>query len=305
MADVTMLRKELVIGYTVAGFLAVLVSQDLWRRLFFQGHGFWTVLENVIVGPVIAFISFVCSIGNVPLAAALWHGGISFGGVVSFIFADLITFPLFLIYRKYYGNRLAIRLMLAFWVVMSAAGLITEGIFALGGWIPARAHGEVVHSRFDWNYTTFLNIIFLGVFAGLYWLHRQRGRFGGGHGYAIDPVCGMQVQTANAPASTVHGDRTIWFCSDRCRERFVTNPAKFTRSNKHDHDHGHEHMEESLMVIDPVCAMTVDPATAAAVRRYDGRNWFFCAEGCAQKFDEDPAKYASATPPAPTSHDHH
>ena len=91
MADLTMLRRELVIGYVVAGFLAVLVPTHLWNDVFLHGHGFWTSLENVIVGPFIAIISFVCSIGNVPLAAALWHGGISFGGVIAFIFADLIT----------------------------------------------------------------------------------------------------------------------------------------------------------------------------------------------------------------------
>ena len=106
MADLTMLRKELVIGYTVAGFLTVVVPVHVWNIVFLQGHGFWTSLENVVVGPFIAIISFVCSVGNVPLAASLWQGGISFGGVVSFIFADLITFPLLLIYRRYYGLRL-------------------------------------------------------------------------------------------------------------------------------------------------------------------------------------------------------
>ena len=94
IADITMLRKELVIGYGVAGFLTVLVPTHVWNAVFVEGHGFWTSLENVLVGPLIAFISFVCSIGNVPMAAALWHGGISFGGVISFIFADLIALPL-------------------------------------------------------------------------------------------------------------------------------------------------------------------------------------------------------------------
>src|SRR5207249_3632676 len=136
MADITMLRKELVIGYGVAGFLAVAVPMNAWNDVFLRHHGFWTTLENVLVGPFIAFISFVCSIGNVPMAAALWHGGISFGGVISFIFADLIAFPLVLIYRKYYGTRLAVRLTLTFWAVMSAAGLIVEGLFSAFGGIP-------------------------------------------------------------------------------------------------------------------------------------------------------------------------
>ena len=93
MADLTMLRRELAIGFTVAGFLAVVVPVQVWNTVFVHGHGSWTTLENVVVGPFIAIVSFVCSIGNVPLAAALWKGGISFGGVVSFIFADLISLP--------------------------------------------------------------------------------------------------------------------------------------------------------------------------------------------------------------------
>jgi uncharacterized membrane protein YraQ (UPF0718 family) len=212
MADIKMLRRELVIGYGVAGFIAVYVSHQIWTAVFFQGHGFLTTLENVLVGPFIAVVSFVCSIGNVPLAAALWHGGLGFGGVVSFIFADLITFPLLLIYRKYYGTKLTLRLLVAFWVVMSTAGLITELIFQGAGWIPHARHGEVVHSQFEWNYTTFLNVAFLIILGSLYWLYRNRERFGGGEGYALDPVCGMQVQK-------------IYFCSDHCRERFERSSA--------------------------------------------------------------------------------
>ena len=126
MSDLTMVRRELVIGYTVAGFLAVLVPTSVWQAVFINGHGFWTSVENAMVGPFIAIISFVCSIGNVPLAAALWKGGISFGGVIAFIFADLIAFPLLLIYRRYYGTRLMLRMLVVFWALMSTAGLITE-----------------------------------------------------------------------------------------------------------------------------------------------------------------------------------
>ena len=111
MSDLTMVRRELIIGYTVAGFLAVLVPTSVWQAVFITGHGFWTSLENAVVGPFIAIISFVCSIGNVPLAASLWKGGIAFGGVIAFIFADLITFPLLLIYRRYYGTRLMLRML--------------------------------------------------------------------------------------------------------------------------------------------------------------------------------------------------
>ena len=136
MSDLTMLRRELLIGYTVAGFLAVLVPTSVWQAVFITGHGFWTSVENAIVGPFIAIISFVCSIGNVPLAAALWSGGISFGGVIAFIFADLIAFPLLLIYRRYYGTRLMLRMLVVFWALMSTAGLITELLFRAAGLVP-------------------------------------------------------------------------------------------------------------------------------------------------------------------------
>ena len=221
MADIRMLRKELVIGYVVAGFLMVLVPMDTWNDVFLTGHGFWTSLENVLVGPFIAVVSFVCSIGNVPMAAALWHGGISFGGVIAFIFADLITLPLLIIYRKYYGTRLTLRLFLVFYAVIAVAGLAVEGIFGLFDVIPEMRHEHELVTGFEWNYTTFLNFVFLGVFAFLYWLHRNRERFGGGDGYAIDPICGMQVQTANAPAHDVRAGDHYWFCSDRCHAKFV------------------------------------------------------------------------------------
>jgi len=226
-ADIMMLRKELVIGYAVAGFLTVLVPIHVWNDLFLTGHGFWTSLENVAVGPFIAFISFVCSIGNIPMAAALWHGGISFGGVISFVFADLIALPLVLIYRKYYGGRLTLRLFAWFYVLMAAAGLIVEGLFSVTRGIPASRPKNIVATHFEWNYTTFLNLAALAAAAVLYWLYRNRERLGGGQGYANDPVCGMQVQTAHAPARATHEGRTYYFCTDRCRERFEAEPARF------------------------------------------------------------------------------
>jgi uncharacterized protein len=220
ISDINMLRRELVIGYLVAGFLAVLVPMEWWNDVFLHGHGFWTVLENVILGPFIAIISFVCSIGNVPMAAALWHGGISFGGVISFIFADLITLPLLFIYRKYYGGKLMWRMLFTFWGLMSLAGLIVEGIFWAFDAVPTNRPEAIVPERFSWNYTTFLNIAFLGVFAGIVWLSRQHDRMGSGR-HAIDPECGMQVDKANAPARVHHDGHDVWFCSDHCKERYV------------------------------------------------------------------------------------
>jgi uncharacterized membrane protein YraQ (UPF0718 family)/YHS domain-containing protein len=220
ISDVTMLRRELLIGYGVAGLLTMLVPMDVWNVLFVEGHGFWTSLENALVGPIIAFVSFVCSIGNVPMAAALWHGGISFGGVISFIFADLLALPLIVIYRKYYGTRLTIRLVAWFYAVMVVAALLVEGIFALAGAIPESRPETVVESHFSWNYTTFLNLVFLGVFGVVYWLYRTRGRTAD-RAYATDPVCSMQVEKANAPAHLVVDGRDVWFCSDGCAEKYA------------------------------------------------------------------------------------
>ena len=232
MADLTMLRKEMIVGYLVAGFLAVLVPNAVWNAIFFHGHGVATSIENVIVGPAIAIVSFVCSIGNVPLAAALWKGGISFGGVVSFIFADLITFPLLLIYRRFYGWAMMLRILAAFWLVMALAGLATEYLFAATGLVPVGHPAQAVEPSFQWNYTTYLNFIFLAVFGVLFWLYRNRERLGGGARYAIDPVCGMQVERQLAPATALRGDQAVFFCSDRCRDRFVADPSRYVTANQ-------------------------------------------------------------------------
>jgi hypothetical protein len=229
MADLTMLRKEMVIGFGVAGFLAVLVPDAVWAHVFISGNGLWTNLENAVVGPFIAIVSFVCSIGNVPLAAALWKGGISFGGVVAFIFADLITLPLLLIYRKYFGRRLMLRILVSFWIVMSVGGLAVQYLFDAVGLSPTSRPTEIAPTTFALNYTAVLNVIFVGFFLVLYYLHRNRARFGGGVGYATDPVCGMQVETASAPANVVHDGLTAYFCSDHCRERFERRPAGVAR----------------------------------------------------------------------------
>ncbi len=308
MADLTMLRRELLVGYAVAGFLAVLVSTDVWNALFIHGHGIWTSVENVLVGPLIAVISFVCSVGNVPLAAALWNGGISFGGVISFVFADLISFPLLLIYRKYYGARLTLRILALFWAVMAIGGLIVEALFSAVGLVPAHRHAQIVPTTFRWNYTTFLNIAFLILFAGLYWLYRNRGRLGGGHGYAIDPVCGMQIRTVDAPAHTTHHGQPVWFCSDHCAERFADDPSHYAdkivtdasaiRGGLPDPEPGGRlsgpagtPSAEPHASVDPVCGMSIDPQTAPTHRRYVGRDVWFCREACAVTFDADPVRF--------------
>ncbi|HVB00755.1 MAG TPA: permease [Acidimicrobiales bacterium] len=294
VADVTMLRRELLIGYTVAGLLATLVPTHAWNVVFLHGHGFWTSVENALVGPLIAVISWVCSIGNVPLAAALWSGGISFGGVIAFIFADLIAMPLILIYRKLYGWELTLRMVALFYAIMAIAGLATEGIFSAIGGVPSRRNFSVSAAHFSWNYTTFLNIVFIAVAIGVWWLARNRDRFGGGTGYAIDSVCGMQVRTNDAPATTQHGDHTMYFCSDNCREKFDADPDRYLPSKKESEVKTMEHIHhsEKAPTIDPVCGMTVDPASAAAHRVHEGRDVWFCSLSCATQFDADPSKFA-------------
>ncbi len=298
MSDVTMLRKEMVIGFLVAGFLAVLVPDAAWNVIFIHGHGFATTLENVVIGPFVAIISFVCSIGNVPLAAALWKGGISFGGVVSFVFADLITLPLLLIYRKQYGRRMTLRILGVFWLVMSAAGLITEELFKVFGAIPKTRPTVIAGDTLRWNYTTILDIIALAAFAALYWLYRNRERFGGGSGYAKDPVCGMQVETANAPASVEHAAGRVYFCSEKCRDRFVKNPDRHLDTAVAPDcavtDPGADTFAAADEATDPVCGMTVNTNTAAEHRVLDGTDYWFCSPGCATAFDTTPAAFTSS-----------
>ena len=223
ISDLTMLRREIVIGFVIAGFADAAIPVDFWKALFVTGHGFWSDLENVVLGPFLAIISFVCSIGNVPLAAALWTGGITFGGTIAFVFADLIALPLLLIYRKYYGTRLTAKLLAVFWATMSLAGLVTDYLFRVLGIAPAAdttAHGMVGRDVWGWNHTTVLNVLALLAFAGIYWLYRRRDRLGGGAGYAKDPVCGMQVEVAHAPAVAERDGQIHYFCSDHCAHRF-------------------------------------------------------------------------------------
>ena len=301
ISDLTMLRNELVIGFAVAGFADAAVPVSFWRSLFLTGHGVWSVLENVILGPFLAIISFVCSIGNVPLAAALWTGGISFGGTVSFVFADLITLPLLLIYRRYYGTRLTLRLLAVFWAAMSAAGLVTEYLFRWAGIAPAAStaqRGMTGRDAWGWNYTTMLDILALAAFAGLYWLYRNQERLGGGAGYAKDPVCGMQVQVAHAPATASHDGTTYYFCSDHCQHRFTADPARYASARPADdaEDAARGTGLAGDGVTDPVCGMTVDPAAAAAHAGYAGKTYHFCSQGCAQQFAADPLAVLADAP---------
>jgi hypothetical protein len=219
IADLKMLRFELVAGYLAAGALAAVVPASFWTALFIPGHGLWTSLENALIGPLIALISCVCSVGNVPLAAALWNGGIAFGGVVAFLFADLLSLPLVFVYRRYYG-RLAWRLVPLFWVVMSAAGLVTEGLFSLAGLLPSAHRGQLARPTFSFGWSDALDLLALAALAGLFLVHRRRNEDDGSR-LATDPVCGMQVEKANPGASLVVNGTTHYFCSDGCRDHYA------------------------------------------------------------------------------------
>ena len=153
-------------GLLIAGALATWVPNTYWQSFFLTGHPILATLWGPIVGPLVAVISFVCSVGNIPLAAVLWNGGISFGGVVAFIFADLIILPILNIYRKYYGLRMASFLFATFYASMAVAALIVELIFNGFALIPSERKARVVEASITWDYTTWLNLGLL-VLAGL------------------------------------------------------------------------------------------------------------------------------------------
>jgi len=152
---------DLTLGLLIAGALAAWVPEGFWQGFFLVDHPLLAKLWGPLVGPVVAVVSFVCSIGNVPLAAVLWNGGISFGGVVAFIFADLIVLPILDIYRKYYGWRMAGFLLASFYSAMVAAGLLVELVFSGLGLVPEERAAKVVEASITWNYTTVLNLVFL------------------------------------------------------------------------------------------------------------------------------------------------
>ncbi|MFB9838764.1 permease [Actinoallomurus acaciae] len=157
--------RDLVVGLLIAGAVAAWVPDSFWRHFFLAGHPTAAALWGPLVGPLVAVVSFVCSIGNVPLAAVLWNGGISFGGVIAFIFGDLIILPIINIYRKYYGIRMALFIAATFYAAMVVAGYAVELIFGAAGLIPEKRHAAVMAAHVSWNYTTWLNIAFLAITA--------------------------------------------------------------------------------------------------------------------------------------------
>src|SRR4051795_1345817 len=211
--DWQMLWKEITIGFLLAGYIAQL-GDDFFNGLFVKdAPAPVTAIENVFVGPVIAVLSFVCSVGNVPLAAVLWSGGISFAGVLAFLFADLIVLPILAIYRKYYGTGYTIRITALMFCTMVVAALVVDGLFSAFGLVPtgARPTRNDVFGTIAVDYKLFLNVMGLTIFALLFWLTLRRG--------TVDPVCGMTVDRETAVVRELDGHR-FYFCSDHCASSF-------------------------------------------------------------------------------------
>jgi uncharacterized protein len=216
--DWEMLWKEITLGFVIAGFIALL-PMDFFNALFItDAPAGPRLLENVLVGPLVAVLSFVCSVGNVPLAAVLWAGGISFSGVIAFIYADLIIVPLIVVYLKYYGRRVTAYMVVIMFATIVVAALAVHGLFSALDIVPeTRPSIESITSRgIDWNYTTFLNIFFFGVAGALVWLTLRRG--------ARDPVCGMTVDRHKTKHRSEYAGGTVYFCSAGCKQSFDAEP---------------------------------------------------------------------------------
>jgi uncharacterized membrane protein YraQ (UPF0718 family) len=173
--DWTSVWMDIVGGLLIAGALAAWVPNEFWQSFFLVDHPTIAKIWGPVIGPLVAVIAFVCSVGNIPLAAVLWNGGTSFGGVIAFIFADLIILPIVNIYRKYYGLKMAGFLFATFYGTMVVAALIVEMIFGGLGLVPQQRNARVVEASISWNYTTWLNIVFLMVAAALVWRFLKTG----------------------------------------------------------------------------------------------------------------------------------
>ena len=173
--DVASLAVDLVLGFLIAGALAAWVPNSVWQALFFTSHPAVSAIWGPFIGPLIAVLTFVCSVGNIPLAVVLWNGGISFGGVISFIFADLIILPILDIYRRYYGGRMSLYLLATSYGAMVLAGLVVGGAFQLLGLVPEHHFIDAFQARPSWNYTTFLDLAAVAVAGLLGWRFVRTG----------------------------------------------------------------------------------------------------------------------------------
>jgi uncharacterized protein len=315
--DLNALYVDLGLGFLIAGALAAWVPNSWWQALFLTNHPALNEFWGPLIGPLISMLSFVCSVGNVPLAVVLWNGGISFGGVISFIFADLIILPILNIYRKYYGGRTSLYLFAVSYAAMALAGLLVGGAFQLLGLAPINHHVTVLETQPSWNYTTFLDIAFLVLMAALAWrfvttggiemlrAHAQRPK--PGSELVRDPVCGMSVDPNAATEHIEYMGVPYYFCSAGCRSTFEKDPgghvARIAEVQRVVHP---SHlavvastpggkMQREQPAIDPVCGMSVDPEHAEYRSFQKGETYYFCSAGCKETFDRNPARYVKTS----------
>src|SRR6202165_4620168 len=240
--DIYALYFDIGLGFLIAGALAAWVPNSWWQAFFLTNHPTLSLFWGPLVGPVISMLSFVCSVGNVPLAVVLWTGAISLGGVISFIFADLIILPILNIYRKYYGGRMSLYLLAVSYGAMALAGFLVGGAFQLLGLAPTSHHVTVFETQPTWNYTTFLDIAFLVLMAAMAWrffttgglemLRAHARRPAAGAKLVRDPVCGMSVDPAHAEYRSSRNGETYYFCSAGCKETFDKDPGKYLAEPK-------------------------------------------------------------------------
>jgi uncharacterized membrane protein YraQ (UPF0718 family)/YHS domain-containing protein len=219
--DWEMLWKEILGGFVIAGFVALLPNGFFNALFLTDAPSGVQLVENVLLGPIVAFLTFVCSVGNIPLAAVLWAGGISFSGVIAFIYADLIIIPLILIYLRYYGRTVTVRMVAIMFAAMAVAALTVDALFAGLGIVPStRPSIDSITGRgIEWNYTTFLNIVFFIIAGALVALTVRRG--------ARDPVCGMTVDRSKTPYRSEFKGQTAYFCSAGCKASFDEAPERY------------------------------------------------------------------------------
>jgi len=229
--DWGMLWKEITIGFFLAGFIGLLGNGFFNGLFILHSNHVLRTIENVVLGPIVAMLSFVCSVGNIPLAAVLWSGGISFGGVLAFIFADLIVLPIIAIYRKYYGTKFALRITALMFVTMVISALIVDAIFGGLGLIPhVRPTRADIFGSVKVDYKLVTNVLGLIVFAALFGLTMRRG--------VTDPVCGMKVDRKKA-LTLDFGGETHYFCSEHCLHAFEVDAEQQGRDVSPQHNSVH------------------------------------------------------------------
>src|SRR3989449_4209203 len=316
--DLNALYVDLGLGFLIAGALAAWVPNSWWQAFFLTDHPALNEFWSPLIGPLISMLSFVCWVGNVPLAAVLWNGGMSFGGVISFIFADLIILPILNIYRKYYGGRMSLYLLAVSYAAMALAGFLIGGAFQLLGLVPTNHHVAVFETRPAWNYTTGLDIAFLVLMAVLAWrfittggiemLRTHARRPQAGAQLVRDPVCGMSVDPATATQQANFDGETHYFCSAACRSAFESDPSRYTVrtaalvGQQQGFGGQGDDMESTRTATDPVCGMMVNTRTAEFRSFRGGDTYYFCSAGCKERFDKDPDKYLARNEGAHPAH---